>query len=247
MATNQDTTDPFAGEEWRPVVGWEGIYSISSFGRVRREIIGVDPPHSNTRPGRIRSTRTSKASHYPQVDLYYGERTEHSSVHTLVARAFLGEPSVGSVVNHIDGRKSNNALSNLEYVSHAGNCAHAARNGLVATGERHGAAKVKATDVERMREMWANGSTAITIGDSFGISASTAHRICTGRSWRCIPANPDNSERVAKKSRPRPAKLTPADAIEIRLACVSGESQRKLAARFGVCRRTIGRILWAHG
>jgi len=69
-------------------------------------------------------------------------------VHRVVAEAFKGKIPDDMEVNHLDGNKQNNHLSNLEIVTHAENQKHASENGLLAKGEEIFTAKLKTFDVQ---------------------------------------------------------------------------------------------------
>src|SRR3990167_10375693 len=94
---------------WRSVVGFEGLYSISSEGRVRRDAGG-----SGARPGHILAPGIRNG--YPYVNLHRNRRATKAYVHSLVIQAFLGLREEGQEVNHIDGDKLNARFVNLEYV-----------------------------------------------------------------------------------------------------------------------------------
>lgn len=124
-------------EVWKPVPDCN--YEASSLGRVRRYL----------RRGqqRIGTGRILKSMKWPNhggklrefvsiCDGSGGVKTKY--VHALVASAFFGPRPNGYHVNHIDGDTENNHVGNLEYVTPAENERHAVKNGLKATGERHG-------------------------------------------------------------------------------------------------------------
>ena len=101
---------------------WEKIqdnpnYIVSNTGKVRR--CGSD---------RDRSVRDRKG--YPSIDLYTNGERRTRRVHRLVAEAFIPNPDNKPEVNHIDGNKHNNDVSNLEWVTSKENCRHAWNNGL---------------------------------------------------------------------------------------------------------------------
>lgn len=101
-------------------------------------------------------------------------------VHREVARKFLGESELH--VNHIDGSKLNNRLSNLEYVTRAGNAAHAHRTGLIrAKGEDNGRAKLTQSDALAIRE---STEGALELANRYGVSRSSVYDIRHGRSWK---------------------------------------------------------------
>jgi hypothetical protein len=122
-------------ERWLPVVGNESEYEVSSLGRVRslsrmrRGKAGSLTPMR----GRVLRTGTSGAG-YLRVLIQ-----RHSVyVHRLVATAFIPNPLSRPEVNHQDGVKTNNASSNLAWVTHRENGQHASRAGLLAVGDNHG-------------------------------------------------------------------------------------------------------------
>jgi hypothetical protein len=126
----QSTTDH---EEWRPVVGYEGWYSVSSLGRVRR-----DMPGRCTSAGRVLHTKAPTSGGYLQVSLSRstGGKQTTLSIHTLVAVAFLTPRPEGHSINHINGIKTDNRVSNLEWVTPKQNSQHAVALGLMPAGDR---------------------------------------------------------------------------------------------------------------
>lgn len=89
--------------EWRPVVGYEGLYEVSDQGRVRRA-------------GRRRYLRQApNARGYLWVKLYGGEKARNHRVHVLVAAAFIGPRPAGFTVDHLDEHKRHSWVENLEY------------------------------------------------------------------------------------------------------------------------------------
>ena len=99
-------------ETWRPALDFEGVYEVSSEGRVRR--IGRAP---------LKPQRDKRG--YLVVDLVADGRRKNAKIHRLVATAFLPpKPGCGEV-NHLDGDKANNAVSNLEWTDRSGNLKHA--------------------------------------------------------------------------------------------------------------------------
>src|SRR4051794_5295369 len=93
-------------ETWLPIPGHEGRYDVSDQGRVRSRLRGGGLPV----PRLLRVT--VNASGYPQVSLF---PDPSSRVHQHVAAAFLGPRPAGLDVRHLDGNKTNNAVSNLAY------------------------------------------------------------------------------------------------------------------------------------
>jgi hypothetical protein len=126
--TTQFSQEELEKEEWRSVVGFEGSYSVSNLGRVRRNIA-----ENNTYAGRILnpSKDNNKNFRYLRVHLVYGPIKKYCTVHSLVAASFLGPCPDKLQINHIDGIKTNNRIVNLEYITQPENMAHAKRVGLL--------------------------------------------------------------------------------------------------------------------
>lgn len=108
-------------EEWMDIRGWEGIYQISNYGRLKsfkREKTGVVLSNKN------------KNGWYLNVVLQTGRRNSRRwsvKIHTLVATHFIGpRPSDKHIVNHKDCDKQNNRADNLEWVTQRENMLHAA-------------------------------------------------------------------------------------------------------------------------
>lgn len=124
----------YTNEKWLPVVGWEGIYEVSDYGRVRsldRTIYMLDG-RVQFRAGRVlRPSRCSRGRDYVVLCKIgdHGREQRTQCVARLVARAFIGEPSTGDVVRHFDDDPTNNRPENLLYGSQSENMHDAVRNG----------------------------------------------------------------------------------------------------------------------
>ena len=154
-------------ERWRRAVGADS-YEVSDLGRVRQ-----------ARGGRI--LRQHKSSYgYQQVHLNLGHRWIMKRVHRLVTGAFLGPLRAGYETNHKDGRKENNALSNLEHVTGTENQHHAYVNGLKPRGERHGCCRLTEHQV---RAILASSRNNCDLGRFYGVSDSAIASVKKRRSW----------------------------------------------------------------
>jgi hypothetical protein len=109
-------------EEWRDVKGWEGIYQVSSHGRLKS--FKKDPS------GRILSNVNQNGDYFSVV-LCQGNRVpRYVRMHILVAEAFIPNPLGKPEINHIDLNKQNNRAENLEWVDRRENYDHAVQNGV---------------------------------------------------------------------------------------------------------------------
>lgn len=99
-------------EEWRKIVGYEGLYEVSSLGRVRSLDRYVKTCYGSYRlhKGKILSPGI-RPDGYLVVSLQY----RMFRVHRLVAQAFIPNPDNLPQVNHLDEDKSNNRVENLEW------------------------------------------------------------------------------------------------------------------------------------
>lgn len=113
-------------EEWRPIIGYEGLYEVSDKGRVR------SLPRATTK-GKVLKLYKHPSNGYVYACLSRDNHRLNKRVHVLVANAFLGAKIFGydteKTVDHISGDKSDNSVSNLQVVSMADNLRKAHNDG----------------------------------------------------------------------------------------------------------------------
>lgn len=112
-------------EIWKEIPGYNGKYLISNLGNI------LSTNYSGT--GKTHQLKQKKHhTGYLFVRLSNGSRKEQKNctIHSLVAHAFIPNPLNKRCVNHIDGDKTNNCISNLEWTTHKENSEHAIRTGL---------------------------------------------------------------------------------------------------------------------
>lgn len=114
-------------EIWKDIKDYEGIYQISNLGMVK-SLNRLDS-RGFKRKGKILKCNTNNKG-YLEVILCKNGKTKHILIHRLVAIHFVKNPNEYKVVNHIDGVKQNNKVSNLEWCTQSYNLKHAYLNGL---------------------------------------------------------------------------------------------------------------------
>jgi hypothetical protein len=168
-------------ETWRPVVGYEGRYEVSDEGRVRSL--------NYMRTGRTVVLSTAfKENRYGSLSLLKDGIQTSRALHSLVAEAFLGPRPLGQEVNHKDGKKHNNSLSNLEYTTSSANKKHAFAMGLNQgqKGDKSGRSKLKLDEVKAIRLLVESGLMFKDVAKMFNVSPSNVSAIMRGKSWSHI-------------------------------------------------------------
>ena len=154
-------------EIWKDVVGYEGIYKISNFGRVK-----------SFKQNKVVILKKVLNDGYYSIGLRKDGKRFKAKIHRLIAQAFIPNPDNKPFVNHIDGNKQNNCIENLEWVTGSENVRHAWQIGLNKSqkGSKHHNAKLTDEDVKFIRENYnPNDSefSARKLAKKFGVIHST--------------------------------------------------------------------------
>lgn len=159
-------------ENWKKIEGYEK-YSVSDFGRIR-----------NDKTGRIMKTPCGKNG-YPRVNLYDDMKASSKSVHRFVAETFIPNTENKEQINHIDGNKMNNNVTNLEWVSPSENIRHSFVNGLSKgpKGEINGQCKLTEVEVLEIRRLRKEGWKQNEIARKFNVVQGQISYIVNKKSW----------------------------------------------------------------
>lgn len=127
-------------EIWKAVKGYDKSYMVSTLGRVKSLERYVMRKGGGSIKVRERVLKERYAPNgYASVILYKNGTPKKYSIHRLVAIAFIDNPKNKPYVNHKDGNKVNNCVSNIEWCTQYENMRHASKNGLLSapSGRRH--------------------------------------------------------------------------------------------------------------
>lgn len=179
-------------ERWLPIKGYEGIYLISDHGRVLsldRIIIRSDGQKYSVKQ-KILANYVRKC--YWEVKLWRNGSVKTVKVHRLVIQHFgPNRPSAAHEVNHKDGDKTNNHISNLEWVTRSENVKHAYSIGLLDNkpkGELCSNTHLSDVEVIAIRELYKESDfTQRQIAAACGVSQTCIKRILLHETWKHLP------------------------------------------------------------
>lgn len=177
---------PIDGEDWRPIVGYEGLYEVSNQGRVR----------SLARTRRSRTGRTAKVgmrlivthklpsphNHWIVTLSKDGNRSSYP-LHCVVLTAFAGPAPDGLQCRHLDGDPDNNRRDNLSWGTPLENAADRDAHGRTARGDRNAAAQLTEAQAREIKSRPMGYGTGKRIAKEYGVSESIISDIRKGRTW----------------------------------------------------------------
>lgn len=169
-------------EIWKDIKGFEGVYQVSNFGRVKslaRPLI-----YKDGRRGQLKEVILigTVASHGYRV-ISLGKKNK-KLLHRVVAETFIPNEYNRTTINHKDGNKLNNHLDNLEWNTYGENCVHARKIGLNKQhGENTNLSKFSDQLVGALRKVHAEtGFTYTKLAELFGMHRVNVADIIQGKS-----------------------------------------------------------------
>lgn len=168
-------------DEFVPIKGYEGLYSISRDGRVwshRSEIF-------------IKTGDNGRG--YKFLYLHNSGNKNRQYLHRLVAEAFLDNPDNLPQVNHLDGNKSNNNALNLEWSSLENNMQHAWKNGLCKPEYKQKLAAIENAkkrrlfsnkEILKMRDLYAKGFGYKKLSKIFNVTTGAIRHIVLHKTYK---------------------------------------------------------------
>ena len=160
-------------ETWKAIAGFEGLYEVSNLGRVRSLKFGKE---------KILKQQKNNDG-YLQVGLHKDGHAKQTYVHRLIAEAFIPNPNNLDTVNHKDEVKTNNAASNLEWMSRKDNINYGTRNKRTSSANiNHPSLSKKVQMFDKSTgELLATFPSTHEAGRVTGISQSHISKCCLGK------------------------------------------------------------------
>ena len=168
-------------ESWKLIKDFP-LYQVSNYGRIRSFWTGEWV---------ILNGSLANNGYVQQTLKHIKSTVKH--VHRLVLEAFVGLRPDGLQCNHKDGNKTNNVLSNLEWVTQSENAIHSYANGLQSKvmGEQHSQAKWKDGEIWLLKKMLFFNTNKHVISKTFKMSIRNINKIAHGDRWSHIVYEPN--------------------------------------------------------
>ncbi len=161
-------------ETWKTIPGFER-YQVSTRGNIRSVA-------KKWRCGQKDRILSRDAQGYLHLQLVGDSGYRNCLVHRLVMLAHVGPPESGVEVNHKNGVKHDNRLTNLEYVSPSQNVIHSGQR----IGESNGNSKLGRYEVLEIRVLAGMGCSQTVLAKKYGVSQPQISAIVTRRSWQHV-------------------------------------------------------------
>ncbi len=176
-------------EIWKDVVDYEGIYQVSNLVRVKSvaRIIKVQRSYgSTTRKVPEKIIKPGIGNGYNTVSLWKNNIGRTYKICILAATVFIPNPYNLPLINHLDGIKTNDFLSNYEWASYRTNAQHAIDLGLrnTAKGERSANAKLTDEAVRTIRSITDKSNREIAL--LYNVSHSVITSLKSRKTWKHI-------------------------------------------------------------
>jgi hypothetical protein len=173
-------------EIWKPVVGYESVYEVSSCGRVK----SLQRMARTWYGYRTVSERILR----PTVDIYgylfivlcVNMKRKVGKIHILVLTAFKGIKPVGLETRHLDGDKTNNNIENLEWGTKKLNGEDRVRHGTQVRGETNAAAKLT---TEQVHQIYLSHLSGRQLSKILGVCRTTIDRVRANKTWTHLENN----------------------------------------------------------
>jgi len=209
--------------KWKSILNYETIYEVSENGDVKRIA------ETNNQYGKGYILKHNIINGYAHVQLHKNGNVKSMRVHRLVAMAFILNPDGKPHVNHIDGNKLNNHVSNLEWCTPSENEIHKHRV-LNKTHRKYTLTVYQINEIQKLR---AEGIRLHELSYMFKVPIATIHKLLCERNLKTGYGGMYNGR----------SKLTDAQRKEIVDLFHKGNEYKNIAEKYSVTITTIKRVL----
>lgn len=234
-------------EIWKDINGYEGLYKISNFGRVKSLARWTNSLFGKPRylTEKIMTIQIVGGG-YHSVRLCKNGTKTNFKIHRLVATHFISNPNNLPQVNHLSGIKKDNSIENLEWCNALHNMRHAWKMGLINNqGENCTNSKLTDQNILDIRQQYNKGLSYRQLSKKFSVSLNCIYNIINRKTWNHLGGR---KNRVYKGKFSQ--KLNKDNILEIRTLHENGLSNAEISRRFKVSDRHISAIVrrqkWKH-
>lgn len=171
-------------EIWRPILGYEGLYSASNTGSIRSEdrIVRHHKGGPKRLTGALLKPFITKFG-YEVISLAKSGINTKRHVHRLVLSAFTGVDKEGYDACHRDSVRTNNQIDNLRWDTRKGNMSDALKLGRTNRGVKNPNAKLTPEDIKKIR---LDNRVQRLIAKDFNVDPSTISDVKRGEHWKHV-------------------------------------------------------------
>lgn len=180
-------------EIWAYVEGTNGLYQVSTLGRVKS---------LHYEKERIMKPSFRKRDKRYQLTFHINKKPITVKPHRLVAETFIQNPNNYEEVNHIDGNPLNNELSNLEWCTREQNLEHSLKTALNNPDKKTSVRKLNEKQVIKLIDDYNSKKfTTAELSKKYGISRAVIRDIMKGKSYKRITKKTDRSPANQSKNK----------------------------------------------
>jgi Mor family transcriptional regulator len=209
--------------KWKPILNYQSIYEVSENGDVKR----IAETNNQYAKGHI--LKHNIINGYAHVQLHKSGKVKSMRVHRLVAMAFLDNPNNKPHVNHLDGDKLNNHLSNLEWCTPSENQLHKHR----VLNKTHRKYTLTTNQIDEIIKLRLTGMRLHELSYMFKIPVDTLHKLLSKNNMKTGYGGMFNGR----------SKLTDTQRKEIIDLFHKGNEYKNIADKYSVTINTIKRVL----
>lgn len=180
-------------ENWKDVVGWEGLYQVSDLGRVKSLERTFTTRNRwgemlKTKRERIMQPNLSGGYPYLSVTLQRDGYLKRRSVHSLVCEAFHGpRPTPKHHCAHGDGDPINNRADNLRWATVKENSEDTRKHGRLRVGEKSNLSRLSEQDVIDIRHRAKSGASLMELAKAYKMTKASISKIIKRETWAHLP------------------------------------------------------------